>query len=376
MNAWLNRCMICSVWSDRLSMVLSYTRGGAPARGSLPRRIETELIESPEFFAGGSMDALSEAMRAVHVTGALFFNGEFGEPWRFSTPAQDQLGPKISPDSERLVLFHLITDGYATARTASHEDVSLAPGDIIVFPHGDAHEMWNGRTSKQFPGTRLLPRLAKGEFSAEKWGGVGPVTRIICGYLGCERHAESLFLSGLPAIVKTNVRSHPEGAWIESAICHCVSELESQQAGRLAVLAKLAETLFVQTLVRYMNELPAERTGWLAGARDAKVGEALAHMHREPTRAWTLPDLARASGTSRTVLADRFTQLMGEPPLAYLARWRLQLGARRLLSTNRNVLQIANDVGYESEASFSRAFKRAFGLPPARYRRERKAEER
>jgi AraC-like DNA-binding protein len=319
------------------------------------------------------MDALSEAMRAVRVTGALFFNGEFAAPWRFATPAQDRFGPRISPDSERLVLFHLVTDGQATARTAGHDEVSLSAGDIVVFPHGDAHEMWHGQTSKRFPGARLLPKLAKGELAAEKWGGDGPVTRIICGYLGCERHAEDLFLSGLPPILKTNVRSTPAGAWIESAIRHCVSELESQQPGRLAVLAKLAETLFAETLCRYMDELPPERTGWLAGARDAKVGQALALMHRDPARAWTLPDLARASGTSRTVLADRFAQLMGESPLAYLARWRLQLGARHLLTTNRKVMQVAYDVGYESEAAFNRAFRRAFGVPPARYRRERKA---
>lgn len=321
------------------------------------------------------MDALSEAMRAVRVTGALFFNGEFTAPWRFATPAQDQIAPVVSPDSERLVLFHLLTDGQATARVAGHDDVNLEAGDIVVFPHGDAHEIWHGRTSRLFPGARLLPKLAKGELATEKWGGKGSVTRIICGYLGCERHAESLFLSGLPAIIKTNVRGSPTGAWIESAIRHCASEPQWQQAGRLAVLAKLAETLFVETLCRYMDESPSERTGWLAGARDAKVGRALAHLHREPARAWTLPQLAQASGTSRTVLAERFVQLMGEPPLAYLARWRLQLGARRLSCTNRTVLQVACDVGYGSEAAFSRAFKRAFGMPPARYRREHKASE-
>ena len=319
------------------------------------------------------MDALSEAMRAVRVTGALFFNGEFAAPWRFITPAQDQLRPGISPDSDRLVLFHLVTEGQASARTAGHDEVSLAAGDIVVFPHGDAHELWQGRTTRLFPGKRLLPELAKGELATEKWGGDGPVTRIICGYLGCERHAESLFLSGLPAILKTNVRSSPAGAWIESAIRHCASEPELPQPGRLAVLAKLAETVFVETLCRYMDELPPERTGWLAGARDARVGRALALMHRDPARAWTLPELARASGASRTVLAERFAQLMGESPLAYLARWRLQLGARLLLTTNRTVLQVASDVGYESEAAFNRAFGRTFGAPPGRYRRERKA---
>lgn len=247
------------------------------------------------------MDALSEAMRAVRVTSALFFNGELTAPWRFATPAQDVVAATVSPQSERLVLFHLVTHGNATARAEGHDDVALTAGDIVVFPHGDAHEMWNGRTSKLFPGARLLPKLAKGELAAEKWGGNGPATRIICGYLGCERHAESLFLSGLPAILKVNVRSRPAGAWIESAIRHCASEDESQRPGRLAVLSKLAETLFVETLCQYMDELPPERTGWLATARDPKVGQALAHLHRSPARAWTLPDLARESGTSRTV---------------------------------------------------------------------------
>jgi AraC-like DNA-binding protein len=312
-------------------------------------------------------------MRAVRVTGALFFNGEFAAPWRFATPAQDKLVPVLSPQSEHLVLFHLVTEGQATARTPGQDDVSLAPGDIVVFPHGDVHELWNGQTTELFPGTRLLPRLWKGEIAAEKWGGNGPVTRISCGYLGCERDAERLFLNGLPSVFKINVRDSQAGSWIESAIRHSASEFESQRPGRSAVLSKLAESLLMETLCRYMDELPPEHTGWLAGARDPKVGQALALLHREPARTWTLAELAEASGTSRTVLAERFSQLMGESPLAYLARWRLQLGARKLLTTNGKVLQVAYDVGYESEAAFSRAFTRAFGVPPARYRRERNA---
>jgi AraC-like DNA-binding protein len=317
------------------------------------------------------MDALSEALRTLRVTSALFFNGEFTAPWRFATPAQEKLVPVLSPESEHLVLFHLVTEGQATARTPGHEDVTLTAGNIVVFPHGDAHELWNGQTTKLFPGTRLLPKLSKGELATEKWGGSGAMTRIICGYLGCERDAERLFLNGLPSVFKINVRGTQAGSWIESAISHSSSELESQRPGRSALLSKLAESLLMETLCRYMEELPPERTGWLAGARDPKVGKALAYMHRDPAHTWTLAKLAEASGASRTVLADRFSQLMGEPPLAYLARWRLQLGARKLLTTDRKVLQVANDVGYESEAAFSRAFTRAFGIPPARYRRER-----
>jgi AraC-like DNA-binding protein len=319
------------------------------------------------------MDALSEALRAVHVTSALFFSGEFSAPWRFASASQQKIAPLVAPGCEHLVLFHLVTAGSATARTEGHDDLILGPGDIVVFPHGDAHEMWSGRTTRLFPAARLLPKLAKGELAEEKWGGGGTTTHIICGYFGCERHAKSLFLSGLPAILKINVRGSQAGSWIENAICHGVSEIELQRPGRMAVLSKLAESLFTETLCRYMEELPNECTGWLAAARDAKVGQALAHLHRDPARSWTLQDLAEACGMSRTVLAERFTQLMDESPLAYLGRWRLQLGARLLLTTNRNVQQVAYDVGYESEAAFNRAFKRLFAVPPARYRKERKS---
>jgi AraC-like DNA-binding protein len=317
------------------------------------------------------MDALSEALRAVRVTSALFFTGEFSAPWRFTTPSQEKTAPVLAPGTEHLVLFHLVTEGKATARTTGHDDVALAPGDLIVLPHGDAHDLWNGHAAELFPSTRLLPKLSKGELAAEKWGGTGPLTRIVCGYFGCERHAESSFLRGLPPIFKINVRANTASAWIESAIRHWVSDPELRRPGRPVVLAKLAETLFMHALCVYMEELPAERTGWLAAARDSKIGQALAHLHRDPARSWTLDDLATASSTSRTLLAERFTRLMGEPPLAYLARWRLQLGARLLVTTDRKVLQVASDVGYESEAAFNRAFKRAFGTPPARYRRTR-----
>lgn len=322
------------------------------------------------------MDALSEVLRAVRVTSAFFFFGEFSAPWRFATPSQDKVAPLLSPGSEHLVLFHLVTDGNATARVGGHDDVPLTSGDIVVFPHGDAHEVWNGHDTKPFPSSRLLPKLTRGEVATEKWGGGGATTRMVCGYFGCERRADNLFLKGLPPVFKVNVRAGPTGSWIESAIRQSVNEGELERPGRPAVLSRLAESLFMDTLSRYMEEMPPERTGWLAAARDPKVGQALAHLHRDPAHPWTLDHLARASGTSRTVLAQRFNELMGESPLAYLARWRLEAGARQLLTTNKKVLHVAADIGYESEAAFNRAFKRAFGVPPARYRKERGMESR
>jgi AraC-like DNA-binding protein len=315
------------------------------------------------------MDALSEALRGIRVTAAVFLHGEFTAPWGISSPGSGEMAAVLAPGTEHMVLFHLITDGEASARAGGGAEVSLRPGDIVMFPHGDAHTLWNGRGYQLHDGSGALPGLLKGELAFERGGGGGPATRFICGYFGCERYAQRLFLAGLPPVLVVNVRGDPGGGWIESSIRHAVAQSESGRAGRLALLSRLAEAMFLETLCRYMDELPPERTGWLAAARDQTVGRALASIHREPARAWTLDDLARAAGASRTALVERFNHFLGHPPLAYLARWRHQLAARLLETSERNVHQVALDVGYESEAAFSRAFKREFGEPPARYRR-------
>jgi AraC-like DNA-binding protein len=315
------------------------------------------------------MDALSEAFRSIRVTSAFFFSGEFSAPWHFAGPPQPWLALPLLPGIEHVVLFHMLIEGRATARAKGH-DVALVAGDVVILPHGDAHEVWNGRTDKRYPQQRILPSVAAGALATEKWGGGGPVTRLICGYFGCERYAESLFLNGLPPIIKVNLRRTEGAAWIEKAIRSAVDEHKSGRPGRLAVLARLAESLVTEALCRYMDELPPEQASWLAAARDATAGRVLACIHREPARAWTLASLANAAGTSRSVLAKRFVLLLNESPLTYLARWRLQLATRLLETTDRKALAIALEVGYESEAAFNRAFRREIGVPPARYRRE------
>jgi AraC-like DNA-binding protein len=315
------------------------------------------------------MDALSEALRTMRITGALFFNAELTAPWGFASPHTNTAHHLLAPGTEHLVLFHLVTDGQATVRVQGQPDVALAAGDIVVLPHGDAHELSNGRVSKLIDATALLPKILSGSFAVERGGGGGAATRFVCGYFGCERYAERLFLAGLPPVFKVNIHGDASGAWIEGSLRHLVSELESAHAGRQALVSKLCEALFIQTLCRYMEELPPERTGWLAAARDEVVGRTLAGLHRDPARAWTLTELAHEACVSRTVLIERFTHFLGQPPLAYLAQWRLQLAARLLETTDHSALQVALDVGYESEAAFSRAFKRQFDLPPAQYRR-------
>jgi AraC-like DNA-binding protein len=304
------------------------------------------------------MDALSEALRGVRITGTLFLNGELSAPWGVS-----------APPIENLVIFHLVTEGRATARVSGGEAVRLEAGHIVVFPTGEAHELWIGAMHTLVDATPLIPKILAGELRTERAGGGGAITRLICGYFGCEPATERLLLAGLPPMFTVNIRRDGTSAWLESAIRHSADLVDSGLPGRRALLAKLTEALFVETLSRYMEDLPAERTGWLAAARDEIVGKALAMLHRDSARAWSLDDLAKEASTSRTVLVERFGRLLGTPPLAYLARWRLQRAASLLETTDQTVLQIAMDVGYESEAAFSRAFKREMGEPPARYRR-------
>lgn len=318
-------------------------------------------------------DALSEVLRAVHLTGAIFLRAELNEPWGFQAPSAGSASPLLAPGTEHLVPFHLVTEGEATVRLAGCEPVHLEPGELVVLPRGDAHVLANGAPPELVDTSDLLPAILEGSLLSEHGGGDGPVTRFICGYIGCDRQAAKLFLSGLPPVFKVRVRSDSAATWIESAIRHLVSESEASRPGSRALLTKLAEALFIETLRRHMAELRPEDTGWLAAARDPAVGRALASMHREPTRAWTVAQLARHAGMSRTVFARRFSDVLGQTPLAYLSSWRLWLAATRLRSSDAPVLQIALAVGYESEAAFNRAFKREFGLPPARYRKQERA---
>lgn len=319
------------------------------------------------------MDVLSEVLKVVKLEGAVYFNGEFSAPWKFRSPASRRLATYLAPGSEHVIIYHLITEGRAYAETKNSPRVSLDPGDIVVFPHGDAHVIGYGSAGEAVDSERELQRILSQELKLVQMGGGGEVTRIICGYMACEPRLSKVFLAGLQPVFKINIRSDASGLWLENSIRFSVKEAGSSSAGGAAVLAKLSEALFVETLRRYILQLPREQTGWLAGARDPEVGNALALMHRRPEHPWTLADLAREAGLSRSVLAERFHHYLGEPPMTYLTRWRLQLGAQRLSSTSYSVAQVAAEVGYESESAFNRAFKREFGMPPARYRSEAKA---
>jgi AraC-like DNA-binding protein len=320
------------------------------------------------------VDAFSEVLSMVKLQGALFFNAEFSAPWGFSSPRSSLLVPHMVPGAEHLMIYHFVLEGAASIRTESGETVSLSSGDIVVFPHGDPHRMGRGSPAQLMDTAAVLKLMLRRNLGPMSAGGGGEVTRFVCGYMACDRRLCQPILGGLPAVIKVNIRTDASGQWLENSIRHLVEETSSASPGSSAMLAKLSEALFVDILRRYIAGLPTEQTGWLAGTRDPVVGKSLAILHRRPEHSWTIAELAREVGLSRSALADRFSRYLSEPPMAYLARWRLQLAARSLGSTSHSVAQIAAEVGYESEAAFNRAFKREFGLPPARFRKDLKGD--
>ena len=319
------------------------------------------------------MDAFSEILSGVKLNGAVFFTAEFSAPWGFTTPASDVMTEKVAPGAPHLVLYHLLIDGSGYVEMADGQSVVLAPGDVVIFPHGDPHLMSSSKSVKPpFPNYGITPKIKARDLSPLCAGGGGAVSKFVCGYMTCDPHLSRPILSGLPSVFRVNVRVDSSGHWLETSILHLVEEAASGRMGSEAMLAKLSEALFVDTLRRYVDGMPDQQSGWLAGARDPVVGRSLALLHGRVAHPWTIAELSEAVGISRSALVERFSRYLVEPPMTYLTRWRLQLAAESLKQTSRGVADIAADIGYESEAAFSRAFKREFGQPPGQYRSEHK----
>jgi len=314
------------------------------------------------------VDVLSEILKAVKLEGAFYYNGEFTAPWGFRAPASCNLAPYFSLGANHVLIYHLLTEGTAVAGLDEGELMPLRAGDLVIFPHGDPHVLCSDSSAQPQDLGPEISAIVENGLNLARAGGGGALARFVCGYMTCDPQLSKALCAGLPPVFKVHIRDDAEGQWLENSIRHSVDGAGGSTPGGAAFRAKLSEVLFIEALRRYVAQLPPTQTGWLAGARDPEVGKALALMHRNPAHPWTIADLAREAGTSRSVFAERFREYLGEPPVAYLTRWRLQLGAQMLRSSSRSVAEIASEVGYESEAAFNRAFKREFDAPPARYR--------
>ena len=311
------------------------------------------------------MDPLSDVLRAVRLNGAFFYVFEGIAPWSISVGPARELVPRVLPEAEHLMAYHIVTAGRCWIGCEGVPQVELHPGDAILFPHGDAHlasaerEEGSRRRYNHAP-SRPLERIRVG---------TGPGSRVdlVCGFLGCDARPYNPLLAALPRSVV--VRGIATG-WLAEFPRQVVAEAWQNRAGGDTMLTRMAELMFVEVVRRYSEELSPQQTGWLAGLRDSLVAAALAELHARPAHPWTLADLARAVATSRTVLSERFVQTVGLP-IQYLTEWRLQLAAEQLAGGSKKVAAVAAEVGYESEAAFSRAFKRRTGHAPAGWRRMR-----
>jgi AraC-like DNA-binding protein len=315
------------------------------------------------------LDALSDVLRIVRLTGAVFMDAEFTAPWCIGEPAGVDVCIEHLPDAQHVVIYHLLTEGKLEVAVPGSAPVPAQAGDLVIIPSGEAHALGSDLSRPRADGARLVVQRGPDDVPQVRYGGGGEVTRMVCGYLACDSSLFDTVLAALPRVMVVNMREGPGAQWLTSSIRFSISEAAGQRAGAGTVLAKLSELMFVEAIRRHIESLPPEQTGWLAGLRDRFVGKALAMIHSKPAHSWTVEELAGAVGLSRSALADRFTALVGQPPMQYLTRWRLQLAANLLRAGTRNVASVAADVGYDSEAAFSRAFKRELGVAPAVWRR-------
>jgi AraC-like DNA-binding protein len=317
------------------------------------------------------MDALSDVLRVAHLTGGVFLHADFTAPWCMAARvAPEHCAPALGPASH-LILYHYVVEGELCIRVDGEEGGSLVlgVGDVVLLPRNDLHLLGSDLTLPPVAGTDIIQPPKDGGVFTIDYGGGGKRTRMICGFIGCDSAEDNPVISTLPTLLKFDAEQGGAAEWIRSTFQYAAEEVAAGRPGSETVLAKLSELLFVEAVRRYAEALPQGQTGWLAGLRDPQIARALALIHNDIMRPWSVEDLSREVGLSRSALADRFIRLIGMPPMHYIASWRMQVATQKLRSTSASLAQIADLVGYGSEAAFSRAFKKAFGTAPATWRR-------
>jgi AraC-like DNA-binding protein len=320
-----------------------------------------------------STDVLSDLLSAVRLTGSVFFDVTAASPWVAEAPPSAQIANGVTPGAQYVIEYHVITRGscwISLVNVESFAPVRLEEGDIVVIPHGDPHALSSA------PGMRAEPDLNAHRrpeddnalpFMLTTGSGGASDAHLICGFFSCDVRPFNPLLGSLPRFIHCERQKSSDGL-LENFIRLAAAETSSKRAGSQSILNRLSELMFVEVIRTQMDRLATNNTGWLAGLRDPLVGRALTSLHARPAHPWTLEELAAEAGASRSALAERFAHLTGLPPIQYLTQWRMQLAAKRLTDTNAKVAAVAAAVGYESEAAFSRAFKKFTGRSPSEWR--------
>jgi AraC-like DNA-binding protein len=310
---------------------------------------------------------LSDVLGRVRLSSAVFLKGEFTAPWSFQSADAAMLAQVVAPGAKRIVLMHMALEGSFHIALETGENALVAAGEAVVLPYCDVHTMGSPTLADPVSIIQLLPMPPWQEYPVVcSIDGGGVRTRAMCGYLHCDDMLFDPLLRALPRLVHVKAAATPAAQWREASLRYALEAGARPGASELST--RIPELVLIECLEQYAATLSIDRGGWLAALRDPMIGRGLALMHAQPTDDWTVERLAQQLGVSRSVLADRFTASVGQPPMKYLAQWRLQLAADLVRSTELGIAEIAGRVGYESEAAFSRAFKRQFGASPAVWR--------
>lgn len=323
----------------------------------------------PEVPVGG--DTLSDVLRAVRLSGSLQFCFMPTGDWQTDVKPSlaDMAGGRAPAGASTTVPFHIVVDGRCWMRIEGrHYD--LLPGDVLAFPFASGHQLGAGKDGRLITPVRDLPPKPWRELPSLQYGRGRHRVRLLCGYLQCDAMGFAPLRAALPPVIHVRTRGNADTGWLRATIQQIVAEADRPRAGGISALERLTEMMFIELLRQQIAAAQPSSAGWLAALTDATLGRCLLLIHQEPDRDWSVQALARAVGVSRTVLAERFEAVLRTSPMRYLRDWRLCLASVALGNTSRSIVAIAQQAGYGTEAAFSRAFSRAYGLPPAAWRRQ------
>lgn len=311
-------------------------------------------------------DALSTVLRSVRMTGSVHFCFMPAGDWRIDAPKSMGMDTGML----RFVPFHIIVEGQCWL-TIHDRRLALAPGDVIAFPRGAAHQLGVGECGRLINPLADLPTASSTGIPLLRYGDGPDRVRMMCGYLECDALEFRPIRDVLPELLMVSTADDAGAGWLAASIAQIVTEVDRPSAGGRTVLERLTEMMFLDLLRREISRCDMSGSGWMAAVADPAVSTCLTMIHQDPMSDWTIDELARRAGTSRSVLIDRFKALLGASPIGYIRGWRLHLASLRLLESNLTISEVAYEVGYASEAAFNRAFKRAYGEPPAAWRKAR-----
>jgi AraC-like DNA-binding protein len=312
-------------------------------------------------------DPLSQLLGAIRLTGGIFLEARFTAPWCTASQITSQDVEAFLGTPGHIIAYHVVISGRLVCIVDGEPPMEVGAGEVVLLPRNDPHLLASAPGLPAIDAHELIRPGGNGGLPQIDHGGGGEATGIVCGYLTTE-HSPNLLIASLPSLLRLDISKGASRDWVEASVRFAARELVKGKMSSLPMITRLSELLLVEAMRDYAATLDGAKAGWMKGLNDAQIGHALTLIHGRIEAPWTIERLAHEVSMSRSAFNERFTALVGLPPIRYLTQWRLQLAREKLRRGEQSIAQIAHAIGYESEAAFNRAFKRTFGEPPARWR--------